>query len=198
MRPAQVRQLLRAHRIRRITAEALLTVRAPSVSLAPGVREGVRVRILDLVDELPVLARQRRAAERRLATTLEAMTQGPDGESVREHTDVTVLQSLPGIGTRIAGTMLAEAADALRRRDYHALRAHTGIAPVTRQSGKSRVVQMRYACNHRLQRAVYCWAQTARCRDPYTRAHYQRLRAAGHNHARAQRGIIDRLLRILK
>ena len=123
MRPAQVRQLLRDHRIRRITAEALLTVlRAPSVSLAPGVREGVRVRILDLVDQLPVLARQRRAAERRLATTLEAMTQGPDGESVREHTDVTVLQSLPGIGTRIAATMLAEAADALRDRDYHALR----------------------------------------------------------------------------
>ena len=159
MRPAQVRQLLRAHRIRRITAEALLTVlRAPSVSVAPGVREGVRVRILDLVDQLPVLARQRRAAERRLATTLEAMTQGPDGESVREHTDVTILQSLPGIGTRIAATMLAEAARPLRDRDYHGLRLLAGIAPVTKRSGKSCVVLMRYACHARLRTTLHQWA----------------------------------------
>ena len=198
MRPAQVRQLLRAHRIRRITAEALLTVlRAPSVSLAPGVREGVRVRILDLVDQLPVLARQRRAAERRLATTLEAMTQGPDGESVREHTDVTILQSLPGIGTRIAATMLAEAADALRDRDYHALRLLAGAAPVTKRSGKSCVVIMRYACNHHLQTALYHWARGCLQRDPRSRAHYAQLRRAGHGNARALRGVADRMLTVL-
>jgi len=32
-------------------------------------------------------------------------------------------------------------------RDYHALRAHAGIAPITKQSGKHRVVVMRSACN---------------------------------------------------
>ena len=198
LRPVWLRQLLRRHRIRRFTADDVRRVlRTPSVYVTPGTREGVTARIRDLIIQLEVVHRQRGLTHRQLVALLEQLRTPSPSDRCREHPDAEILQSLPGIGTRIAGTMLAEAADALRRRDYHALRAHTGIAPVTRQSGKSRVVQMRYACNHRLQRAVYCWAQTARCRDPYTRAHYQRLRAAGHNHARAQRGIIDRLLRIL-
>jgi transposase len=40
----------------------------------------------------------------------------------------------------VAATMLAEASRALAQRDYHALRSYGGLAPVTRQSGKSKVV----------------------------------------------------------
>lgn len=199
LRPARLRQLLRDHRIRRITAEELVTVlRALSVRLAPGVRDGVRVRILDLVAQLPLVAQQRRAAERRLVETLQAMTLGPDGEPVREHADVTILQSLPGIGTRIAAAaMLAEAAEPLRDRDYHAVRVLAGSAPVTKRSGKSGVILMRYACNHHLQTAVYHWARGAVQRDPLSRAHYAQLRKAGHSAARALRGVSDRMLAVL-
>lgn len=198
VRPAQVRQLLRTHRIRRVTAEDVLTVlRAASVRLAPGVREGVRVRILDLVEQLPLIERQRRAAEARLEETLAAMTTVPEGQSVREHQDVTILQSLPALGTRIAATMLAEATQALRERDYHGLRILSGIAPVTKRSGKSRLVTMRYACKGHLQRAVYLWARGCVQRDAHSRAHYARLRAAGHSHHRALRGVADRLLAVL-
>jgi transposase len=71
-----------------------------------------------------------------------------------EHDDVTILSSLPGVGRIILTTLLAAASDALQRRDYHALRNLCGAAPVTRQSGKSRMVLRRRACNRRLSNAL--------------------------------------------
>ena len=55
---------------------------------------------------------------------------------------------------------------------------------------------MRYSCNKRLANAYFYWAQGS-LKDPHCRQHYKRLRERGHNHARALRGVADRLLRIL-
>ena len=95
--------------------------------------------------------------------------------------------SLPGIGTVVLATLLAEASDALRRRDYHALRCLCGVAPVTRRSGKSLIVVRRLAAHDRLRDAAYHWARVAAQRDPASRAKYQALRARGHGHARTLR-----------
>jgi transposase len=196
VRPARVRQLLREHRIRRLAAEDVLTVlRTTSVPLAAGIRGGVQVRVVDLIEQLRVLHAQRRRAMHRLQEALAAITDG--AEITREQHDATILQSLPGIGTRIAATLLAEAAQPLRARDYHAQRLLTGIAPVTHQSGKSRVVSMRYACHGRLRNAVYMWALGSLRRDPRSKALYTRCRQRGHTHARALRGVADRLLALL-
>ena len=62
---------------------------------------------------------------------------------------------MPGIGITVAATMLSEASEAIAQRDYNALRAHAGVAPVTRRSGKSKFVRRRYACNPRLNNALY-------------------------------------------
>jgi len=67
--------------------------------------------------------------------------------------DISLLQSFPGIGRIVAAAFLAEAARPLQQRDYQAIRAHEGIALVTRQSGKTRQVEMRYRCNTRLRKA---------------------------------------------
>lgn len=199
VRPARVRQLLRDYRIRRLTPEYVLTVlRTPSVRLAPGVREGVGIRIADLIEQVRVVSAQREKSERRLRTMLETIgRQVSDAEMIREHADVAIVLSLPGIGTRIASTMLAEAAQPLRHRDYHAVRMLAGIAPVTKQSGKTCVVTMRYACDHRLQRAVYLWAKCALKKDGHSRVHHAALRRRGHSNARALRGVADRLLAVL-
>ena len=108
-----------------------------------------------------------------------------------------ILRSVVGVGRVVAATMLAEASRLLAARDYHGLRAQAGVAPVTRQSGRRTLVVMRYACNPRLRHAVHHWGQSAARHDPASRAHYDRLRARGHSHARAVRGIVDRLLRVL-
>jgi transposase len=195
---ARVRRILREHQIRRLSPDEVAAVlRTPSVYLAPGVREGVTPRIAGLLEQLWVVSAQRKQATARLTAILQALADAPAGEHGREHRDAEILQSLPGIGVRIAATMLAEAAHVLRERDYHGLRTLGGIAPVTKRSGKSRMVQMRYACQRRVRAAFYWWGMGALQRDACSRRHYDALRARGHSHARALRGVVDRLLVVL-
>src|ERR1700693_4983868 len=114
-----------------------------------------------------------------------------------EQRDVAILRSYPGLGRINVATLLAEACEPLHRRDYHALRTLSGVAPVTQRSGKSCVVIPRHACNPRLQTAAYHWARVAIQHDPISRQRYAALRARGHNHARALRSVADRLLYVL-
>jgi hypothetical protein len=55
---------------------------------------------------------------------------------------------------------------------------------------------MRRSCNPRLRHAVFHWARNSIRLDARAAAHYRRLRAR-HGHARALRGVADRLLRVL-
>ena len=112
----------------------------------------------------------------------------------KEQRDVTILRSLPGVGRVVIATLLAEASEALQRRDYQALRCLSGVAPVTKRSGKSCIVLMRQAADVRLRNAVYHWARVAAQHDPICKARYTALRLRGHGHARALRSVADRLL----
>jgi transposase len=108
---------------------------------------------------------------------------------------VAILRSLPGIGRINLATLLAEASGPVSRRDYSALRTLTGVAPVTKRSGKMCVVMMRSAAHGRLRDAVYHWARVAVQRDPASGDRYAALRKRGCSHGRALRGVADRLLR---
>lgn len=192
----RVAALLRAHRIRRLTAEAVLAqLQTPAVVVTPGTVEAASERIAWLLPRLQLLHDQRRECARRVEEVLTALEESPG--QLREQRDVSILRSLPGVGRVVAATLLAEAAPALRERDYHALRTQSGLAPVTRQSGKRRVVTMRYACHQRLRAAMYHWGRVSVQYDAHSRRHYAELRARGHAHARALRGVVDRLLDIL-
>ena len=104
---------------------------------------------------------------------------------------------MPGLGPIVLATLLAEANRPLADRDYQALRALAGVAPVTKRSGKRLAVYRRHGCNKRLANAAYHWARVASQRDPARKAAYASLRARGHTHGRALRTIADRLLRTL-
>jgi hypothetical protein len=53
---------------------------------------------------------------------------------------------------------------------------------VTKRSGKTRVVIMRYAAQVRLRQAVFHWARVAIMHDPKSRGRYEALRARGHSY----------------
>jgi transposase len=101
---------------------------------------------------------------------------------------------VPGVGTVILATLLTEAGDPLARRDHTALRTLSGVAPVTKRSGKTCIVVMRYAAQARLRQAVFHWARVAVMHDPTSRSRYEALRARGHSYGRALRSVADRLL----
>lgn len=195
LRCSQVQKILGRYRIRRFSAQQVREkLQTPPLPVAPGVAEAASEACLLLILRLHLLAQQRKHVAQCMKAILADLAQD---SHKKEHRDVQVLSSLPGVGRIIAATMLVEAAQPLANRDYHALRAYGGVAPVTRQSGKRRQVVMRYACNQRLRNALYHWARVSLQNDDRSRAHYHGLRKKGHSHGRALRGVADRLLAML-
>lgn len=195
LQPARVEKILTAHRIRRIAAHGVCEqLRSESLDLAVGTSESIAEHVCFLLPILRVLETQRRKTSLALNHLLEETLQDA---SRPEHKTVHLLHSLPGVGVMVATTLLSEAHIALRDCDYERLRCYAGVAPVTKQSGKSRRVMMRHGCNHRVREACYHWARVSVQRDAASRSHYQRLRNAGHGHGRALRGVCDRLLCVL-
>jgi len=195
---AKVKAILRAHRIRRFTAEQVLEqLRQPALRLAPGAAEAASEHVQMLLPRLRLLQQQGQATVKRIRGILDEFCAAPRECEGREHRDEEILLSLPGIGPVIAATMLAEASQPLRDRDYQALRIYAGAAPVTRRSGKRKVILMRYACNQRLRNALYHWSRTSMQKDARAKQHYAELRRRGHSHGRALRGLADRNLAML-
>jgi len=194
----QAEALLRRHRIRRLTADDVLaTLAAERMKIAPGAAEAARTHIRLLLPRLRVVHEQRKGCAKQLGSLLDEYAAEEDEEREGAPSDVELLRSLPGVGPTVTATLLAEAASLIGERDYAALRALAGLAPVTKRSGKSRVVLMRYGCNTRLRNAFYHWARTSVQHDEAARTYYAALRARGHSHGRALRSVADRWLRIL-
>jgi len=200
LRPATIRAVLQKHRIRRLTAEDVLTqLRTPPVRVAPGTLEAARGHIEMLLPRLQLVHAQQQANDKRLQGLLEKLgsVEADDQGQKHEHRDAAIILSMPGIGIHVAATMLGEAAQALAERDYDALRTHSGQAPVTRRSGKRKLVLRRRACNSALADALYHAARVHVQRDPAANALYAAHRQQGASHGRALRSIGDRMLRIL-
>jgi transposase len=193
---AKIARLLGQHRIRRITAPQVRAVlRTKPLTLAPGAAEAAAEHALLLLPRLRLLHQQRTDLARRIGTLLDELA--TPAEDQHEHRDAAILLSLPGLGRKVAATMLSEASQAIADRDYHALRCYSGTAPITRQSGKTKVVIMRRGVNERLRNALYHWARTSVVWDPPSKKIYAEMRARGHSHGRALRGMADRWLKVL-
>ena len=206
VREATLAKLLQQHRIRRVDAATLRErLRAPVVKVAPGAAEAAAAHVRLVAERLVLINRQLGHARRQLDRLVHqfaeaAPAEDPDAPAETEPSpplpDAAILLSLPGVGTGVLATLLAEGNDALRRRDYDALRCLCGVAPVTRRSGKSLLVVRRLAAHDRLRDAASHWARVAAHRDPVSRATYQALRSRGHGHARSLRSVADRLLNV--
>jgi transposase len=188
-------KILRTHKIRRITADEIQQVlRGEPLSVTPGTSEAVAEHVCTLLPLLQAFHEQRKHVNDALKKLTEDALEHPEEP---EHKTVSLLRSLPGVGLDISTTLLSEAGRVLADADGAAFRCYAGVAPVTKQSGKSRRVVMRYGCNHRVRDACYHWARTSVQRDVISRSHYKRLRNAGHCHGRALRGVCDRLISVL-
>ena len=202
VRESTIAKLLKKHRVRRFdAAEVMRRLRRPALTVAPGTVEAARVHVSALRDRLRLVTRQIAAAERRVDRILTELAASPEEPEAApgqppQQSDVTILRSLPGVGRIVCATLLVEAGGPLKAGDHQALRALSGVAPVTRRSGKSCIVLMRQACSQRLRDAVYHWSRVAVQCDATCKARYQALRKAGHTHGRALRTVGDRLLEI--
>ncbi len=93
----------------------------------------------------------------------------------------TLLTTIDGIGPQTAARIIAELGNPARFHSPGALAAHLGVVPALRQSGKrhpARAATTHFG-NARLRTALWMPTLSAVRRNPWLRAFYERLRAAG-------------------
>lgn len=117
---------------------------------------------------------------------------------MHELPDGLLMMSFPRAGQLCAAQILAELGDVRERfPSADRLAAEAGAVPVTYQSGKSKAVAFRWACNHRLRQAITCLADNSRHASDWARAIYQAARARGCDHTHAIRILARAWLRVI-
>ena len=112
--------------------------------------------------------------------------------------DGRILMSFPRAGRICAAQILAELGSVRERfdSDEH-LAAEAGVAPVTYASGKHKSVVFRWACNHRLRRALTTLADNSRHASTWAAAVYANARGRGCDHPHAIRILSRAWLRVI-
>ncbi len=115
-----------------------------------------------------------------------------------QHPDAEIYLSQPGLGAVLGARVLAEFGDDPSRYDgARARKNYAGTSPITRASGKKKVVLARYVRNKRLADAVHQQAFSALSGSPGARAYYDALRERDISHNAALRQLANRLVGIL-
>jgi hypothetical protein len=114
------------------------------------------------------------------------------------HPDAEIYRSQPGIGAVLGARVLGEFGDDPGRyADGKCRRNYAGTSPVTRASGKKKVVAARFTHNRRLVDALNAQAFASLNASPGARALHDELRARGIEHNDALRRLANRLAGIL-
>ena len=169
--PARITRVVKAHSPRlaaKVTDDVMAALNAQSVVVPAEATIG-RV-VAELAAELDrVLVRRDTLA----SEIEEVFLAHPFGE---------LLSTMPGIGPRTGSRILAEIGDGSRFENGDKLASYAGLAPVTRQSGKSVNGESKSRRgNHRLKNAMFL-ASFASLRSPEAKAFYDRKRAEGKRH----------------
>jgi Transposase/Transposase IS116/IS110/IS902 family len=195
--PRQARRLTRAQ----VTAAMKRAGRRDIHGKATAVLAALRS---EQLPQPPVLAAAYAATVRSLIAVITALNEQVRvlEEQVRDHfgrhPDAEIIRSQPGMGMILGARVLAEFGDDPHRyRDGKARRNYAGTSPVTRASGKRKVVAARFVHNDHLVDALHAQAFSALNASPGARAFYDQQRAAGHAHNDALRRLANRLVGIL-
>ena len=176
----------RQRRIDQRASEIRAALRAEHLAAPDVVADALGATVAALVGVIAELVTQIRRLETELADRFE------------QHPDAKIIRSLPGLGTILGARVLAEFGDDPNRFDSAKSRKnYAATSPITRASGKHRVVLARYARNRRLANTCHLWAFAAISASPGARAFYDHRRRSGDTHNKALRALANRLVGIL-
>jgi transposase len=170
------------HRVGKDLAQALHD--AAGISVGRHHSEPYQLRIRYACEDIVKLQQRLRALEADIAQRLE------------RHQVGKLLTTIDGIGAQTAACIIAELGDPARFGSLKALASYVGVIPRLRQSGKRRLSGRRMLPlgNARLRRALWMPTLSAIRVNPWLRAYYLRLRAAG---KRAKVAIIATMHKLL-
>jgi transposase len=187
--PATLRKFYYAHHCRREEriVERLELARAaiPLTTDAVLIQTGI-LQVHCLIAQLRALAKAIQKYEQRL------------GQLMDEHPDAALFLALPGAGPALAPRLLvAFGTDRERFQSAAELQAFSGIAPVTKRSGKHRSVHRRWACPKFLLQTFHEFAKCSCKKSPWAQAFYDLQRSRGKGHHTTLRALAFKWIRIL-
>jgi hypothetical protein len=186
---AQVSAALKRARRRNITDKAtaiLAALRGGQLGQPPAVTAAYAATVRSLIAVITVLNEQVKAL------------QGQVEADFGRHPDAEIYRSQPGMGAILGARVLAEFGDDPHRyADGKARRNYAATSPITRASGKKKVVAARFIHNDRLIDALNAQAFASLKASPGARALYDDFRARGIEHNDALRRLANRLVGIL-
>lgn len=183
---AALRRGGRQRRVEERAVEIQTALRSDQLEAPSIVAEAMGASVAALVAVIAELVAQTAVLERELADRFE------------QHPDAKIIRSLPGLGMILGARALGEFGDDPNRYlDAKSRKNYASTSPITRASGKQRVVLARYARNRHLADTCQMWAFTALTASPGARAFYDERRANGDTHNRALRALANRLVGIL-
>jgi len=184
----RLKAFVQQHRLQPATCQRLQAAQGqPPLAIPPARLQALRVEIRFLVDSIERLVQALAQIEAQLK------------ELVTGHPDAAIFTSLPVRGTATVATLLsAFGEDRQAAPGWRQLAARWGVAPVTVQSGRSRVVKRRRACDHLINQALLFFAfKTAFTPGCWAAPYYQTKREQGLKHYTALRCLALRWVKIL-
>jgi transposase len=143
------------------------------------------------------LVRTQAALVRSLQTGLEQLHTAIN-EALKRHPYAALLAELPRIGVLNLAQIIAEVGPILERAiSFDQLAAETGLAPVTRASGKRHTVAFRHATNRHARQALITWIDNSRRASTWADQRYTAARARGQRHPHAIRTLGRAWLRVI-
>ena len=186
---AQVSAALKRARRRDIagkTTAILAALRGEQLGQPPAVTAAYTVTVRSLIAVITTLNEQVK------------VLQGQVEADFGRHPDAEIYRSQPGMGAIPGARVLGEFGDDPHRyADGKARKNYAATSPITRASGKKKVVAARYIRNDRLVDALNAQAFASLNASPGARALYDELRARGIEHNDALRRLANRLVGIL-
>jgi hypothetical protein len=186
---AQVSAALKRARRRDITGKAtaiMAALRSEQLAQPPAVAAAYAVTVRSLIAVITTLNEQ--------VKVLEGQVRAHFGR----HPDAEIYRSQPGIGPVLGARVLGEFGDdPSRYASGKARKNYAATSPITRASGKKKVVAARFIRNDRLTDALMAQAFAALNASPGARALYDAERDRGTEHNPALRKLANRLVGIL-
>jgi transposase len=119
-------------------------------------------------------------------------------ELFAKHPDSQLFASFPGAGKALAPRLAAAyGTDREKFQDAQEMQQLSGIAPVTKASGKTKVVQMRWACPKFLRQTFHEFARCSIKFSRWAKAYFKMRKARGHRHQEIIRGLAFKWQRII-
>lgn len=187
--PATLRKFYYAHGSRneeRIAERLQLVKSAISLTTDRALIQAGVLQVQCLVGQLRALLKAIEKYEARLS------------ELMDEHPDAALFRTLPGAGPALAPRLLvAFGTDRERFQSAAELQSLSGVAPVTKRSGKQCHVHRRWACPRFLLQTFHEFAHCSCKRSTWAKAFYLQKRSAGKGHHAALRSLAFKWIRIL-